>query len=73
MEGFQVLTIEDTLGTAISMSLLQEIKTITLEQVREAMKDQVIVCNIGHFDNEIQVDALRSTNRRRKGQHQTTS
>ena len=34
------------------------------------MKDQAIVCNIGHFDNEIQVDKLNNAERREENQHQ---
>jgi len=60
MEGFQVLTLEDTLGTAdIYVTATGNKDVITLEHM-EAMKDQAIVCNIGHFDNEIQVDALEA-------------
>ena len=60
MEGFQVLTIEDTLGMAdIYVTATGNKDVITLEHM-EAMKDQAIVCNIGHFDNEIQVDALEA-------------
>ena len=74
MEGFQVLTIEDTLGTAdIYVTATGNKDVITLEHMEAMKSDQAIVCNIGHFDNEIQVDALEATNRRRKGQHQTTS
>ena len=58
MEGFQVATIEDTLGTAdIYVTASGNCDVITLEHMSK-MKDQVIVCNIGHFDNEIQVDRL---------------
>ncbi len=58
MEGFQVLTIEDTLGSAnIYVTATGNRDVITLEHMG-AMKDQAIVCNIGHFDNEIQVDNL---------------
>ena len=58
MEGFQVTTIEDTLGTAdIYVTTTGNADIITLEHM-EQMKDQAIVCNIGHFDNEIQVDRL---------------
>ncbi len=61
MEGFQVQTIEDTLGTAdIYVTATGNRDVITLEHMR-AMKDQAIVCNIGHFDNEIQVDSLESS------------
>ena len=58
MEGFEVNTIENTLGTAdIYVTTTGNKDIITLDHMR-AMKDQAIVCNIGHFDNEIQVDAL---------------
>jgi len=60
MEGFQVLTVEDTLGSAdIYVTTTGNKDVICLEHM-EAMKDQAIVCNIGHFDNEIQVDALEA-------------
>src|SRR6266446_2747243 len=58
MEGFEVKTIEETLGTAdIYVTCTGNCDIITLEHM-EKMKDQAIVCNIGHFDNEIQVDRL---------------
>ena len=58
MEGFEVATVEDTLGTGdIYVTTTGNKDVITLAHMR-AMKDQAIVCNIGHFDNEIQVDAL---------------
>ncbi len=58
MEGFQVTTIEETLGQAdIYVSCTGNCEVITLEHILK-MKDQAIVCNIGHFDNEIQVDRL---------------
>ena len=58
MEGFEVNTVEDSLGQAdIYVTTTGNKDIITLEHMR-AMKDQAIVCNIGHFDNEIQVDAL---------------
>jgi adenosylhomocysteinase len=58
MEGFEVNTIEDTLGTAdIYVTTTGNKDIITIDHMK-AMKDQAIVCNIGHFDNEIQVDAL---------------
>jgi adenosylhomocysteinase len=60
MEGFQVLTLEDTLGTAdIYVTATGNKHVITVENMA-AMKDQAIVCNVGHFDNEIQVDALEA-------------
>ncbi len=61
MEGFQVLTLEDTLGTAdIYVTATGNRDVITLKHMM-AMKDQAIVCNIGHFDNEIQVDSLEAS------------
>ncbi len=61
MEGFHVLTLEDTLGSAdIYVTATGNRDVITLEHM-EAMKDQAIVCNIGHFDNEIQVDRLEAS------------
>jgi adenosylhomocysteinase len=58
MEGFEVTTVEDTLGRGdIYVTCTGNLDIITLEHMRY-MKDQAIVCNIGHFDNEIQVDRL---------------
>jgi adenosylhomocysteinase len=58
MEGFEVTTIEETLGRGdIYVTTTGNVDIITLEHMRY-MKDQAIVCNIGHFDNEIQVDRL---------------
>ncbi|GAB2508380.1 adenosylhomocysteinase [Pseudoxanthomonas sangjuensis] len=58
MEGYEVKTVEDTLGIAdIYVTTTGNKDIITLAHMK-AMKDQAIVCNIGHFDNEIQVDAL---------------
>jgi adenosylhomocysteinase len=58
MEGFEVNTVEDTLGTAdIYVTTTGNKDIITIDHMK-AMKNQAIVCNIGHFDNEIQVDAL---------------
>jgi adenosylhomocysteinase len=58
MEGFEVTTVEETLGTAdIYVTATGNTDIITLEHMQK-MKDQAIVCNIGHFDNEIQVDKL---------------
>jgi adenosylhomocysteinase len=58
MEGFEVNTVESTLGVAdIYVTTTGNCDVITLEHM-EQMKDQAIVCNIGHFDNEIQVDRL---------------
>jgi adenosylhomocysteinase len=58
MEGFEVTTIEDTLGRGdIYVTCTGNVDIITLAHMKK-MKDQAIVCNIGHFDNEIQVDPL---------------
>ena len=60
MEGFEVKTIEDSLGEGnIYVTTTGNKDVITLEHIK-AMKDQAIVCNIGHFDNEIQVDRLNA-------------
>ena len=60
MEGFEVTTVEDTLGIAdIYVTTTGNCEVITLEHMQK-MKDQAIVCNIGHFDNEIQVDRLNA-------------
>jgi adenosylhomocysteinase len=60
MEGFKVTTIEETLGEAdIYVTTTGNCDIITLEHILK-MKDQAIVCNIGHFDNEIQVDRLNT-------------
>ena len=58
MEGFEVTTVEDSLGEAdIYVTTTGNKDVITLDHMLN-MKDQAIVCNIGHFDNEIQVDLL---------------
>ena len=58
MEGFEVAPIEDTLGRGdIYVTCTGNVDIITLEHMHK-MKDQAIVCNIGHFDNEIQMDRL---------------
>jgi adenosylhomocysteinase len=60
MEGFQVTTVEDTLGIGdIYVTCTGNVDILTLEHMQH-MKDQAIVCNIGHFDNEIQVDRLNT-------------
>jgi adenosylhomocysteinase len=61
MEGFEVATVEDTLGRGdIYVTCTGNCDIIRLEHMRQ-MKDQAIVCNIGHFDNEIQVDRLNES------------
>ncbi len=60
MEGFEVNTVESTLGRAdIYVTTTGNKDVLTIAHL-QAMKDQAIVCNIGHFDNEIQVDALKA-------------
>jgi adenosylhomocysteinase len=60
MEGFEVTTLEDTLGRGdIYVTCTGNVDIITFEHMK-AMKDQAIVCNIGHFDNEIQMDKLNT-------------
>lgn len=60
MEGFEVTTVEDALPVAnIYVTATGNRDVITLEHMYQ-MKDQSIVCNIGHFDNEIQVDRLNN-------------
>src|SRR5580658_4469991 len=61
MEGYEVTTIEETLGRGdIYVTTTGNLDVITLEHMRH-MKDQAIVCNIGHFDSEIQVDKLNNS------------
>ena len=60
MEGFEVATIEETLGEGdIYVTCTGNCDVITLEHMQR-LKDQAIVCNIGHFDNEIQMARLNS-------------
>lgn len=60
MEGFEVARIEDTFNEGnIYVTTTGNRDVITLEHMKQ-MKDQAIVCNIGHFDNEIQVDKLNN-------------
>jgi adenosylhomocysteinase len=60
MEGFEVNTVESTLGRGdIYVTTTGNKDVLTLDHLK-SMKDQAIVCNIGHFDNEIQVDALNT-------------
>ncbi len=60
MEGFEVKTLEDTLGSAdIYVTTTGNRDVITAEHMGK-MKDHAIVCNIGHFDNEIQIDKLEN-------------
>ena len=59
MEGYEVTTLEDTLGRGdVYVTTTGNCDVITVEHIAK-MKDQAVVCNIGHFDNEIQVDKLK--------------
>jgi len=58
MEGFQVVTMDDACSYGdIFVTATGNVDIITIEHMRK-MRDRAIVCNIGHFDNEIQTDAL---------------
>ena len=60
MEGYEVATLEDTLGRGdIYVTTTGNVDIITLDHMKK-MKDQAIVCNIGHFDNEIQMEPLNA-------------
>jgi adenosylhomocysteinase len=60
MEGYEVTTVEETLGRAdIYITTTGNKDVITIEHLKK-MKDQAVVANIGHFDNEIQVDKLNN-------------
>ena len=60
IEGFEVVSMEDGAPRAdIFVTTTGNIDVITVDHMR-AMKDRAIVCNIGHFDNEIQVAALKN-------------
>jgi len=60
MEGYEVTTIEETLGRGdVYVTTTGNCDVITVEHIAK-MKDQAVVCNIGHFDNEIQVDKLKA-------------
>ena len=60
MEGYEVTTLEETLGRGdIYVTCTGNVDIITVEHMKQ-MKDQAIVCNIGHFDNEIQMEPLNA-------------
>ncbi len=60
IEGYEVTTLEETLGRAdIYVTATGNVDIITVDHMRR-MKDQAIVCNIGHFDNEIQMEPLNA-------------
>jgi len=60
MEGYEVKTVEDTLGWGDIYVTTTGNKDVIRVEHMEKMRDQAIVCNIGHFDNEIQVDKLNA-------------
>jgi adenosylhomocysteinase len=60
MEGYEVVTMDDAASRAdIFVTATGNVDVITIEHMRK-MKDRAIVCNIGHFDSEIQVAALKN-------------
>ncbi|MCK6451714.1 MAG: adenosylhomocysteinase [Alphaproteobacteria bacterium] len=60
MEGYQVVTMEDAAPQGdIFVTATGNVDVVTLDHMR-AMKDRAIVCNIGHFDSEIQIDSLKN-------------
>jgi adenosylhomocysteinase len=60
MEGYEVTTMDDAAPRAdVFVTSTGNVDVITIEHMRK-MKDRAIVCNIGHFDSEIQVGALRN-------------
>jgi adenosylhomocysteinase len=60
MEGYEVTTMEEAASKAdIFVTATGNVDVITLDHMRQ-MKDRAIVCNIGHFDSEIQIDSLRN-------------
>jgi adenosylhomocysteinase len=60
MEGYQVVTMDEAAGQGdIFVTATGNIDVITIDHMRR-MKDRAIVCNIGHFDSEIQIEALRN-------------
>lgn len=66
MEGYEVTTVEDTLGRAdIYVTTTGNKDVIRIEHMLK-MKDQAIVCNIGHFDNEIEVEKLEKSKQLKK-------
>ena len=60
MEGYEVVTMEQAVPRAdIFVTATGNVDVITVDHMR-GMKDRAIVCNIGHFDSEIQIDGLRN-------------
>ena len=62
MEGYEVVTMDDACSYGdIFVTATGNVDIITLDHMRK-MRDRAIICNIGHFDNEIQMDALNKSN-----------
>ncbi|MFN5609593.1 MAG: adenosylhomocysteinase [Holosporales bacterium] len=60
MEGYQIVTMDDVASNGdIFVTATGNVDVITLDHMRQ-MKDRAIICNIGHFDSEIQIEALRN-------------
>jgi adenosylhomocysteinase len=60
MEGYQVVNMEDNIKEAdIVVTATGNKDIVTIDHIRD-MKDRSILCNIGHFDSEIQIDALKN-------------
>ena len=60
MEGYEVVTMDEMIGQAdIVVTATGNKDIVTADHMRE-MKDRAVLCNIGHFDNEIQVDAIKN-------------
>ena len=73
MEGYEVTTMDDAAPRAdIFVTATGNKDVITLDHMR-AMKDRAIVCNIGHFDNEIQVAGLKNLSGRTSSRRWTRS
>ncbi len=70
MDGYQVATLEDVVGTADIFVTTTGNKDVITADHMEQMKHQAIVGNIGHFDNEIDMAGLRQDRWHRAGQHQ---
>jgi len=73
MEGYQVTTMDEAAKQGdVFVTATGNIDVITIDQLRH-MKDRAIVCNIGHFDSEIQIEALRNYPGRRSSRRSTRS
>ena len=61
MEGYEVVVMDDAIKDDIVVTATGNKDIVTADHMRN-MKDRAILCNIGHFDNEIQVEALKIIN-----------